>query len=287
MVEVRPMTVGDIDAVGAVVRAADDDAERRAGREPEPITETQLENFRAGTRRFVEHDPGGAWVADAGGAVVGIAESIRRGEFWGLSMLFVHPDWQEKQLGHRLLDAALGYAAGAEVRMICTSRDSRALRRYSRAGLAIHPAMRAEGMPDRAAIPPDLPGRAGSASDLDLVETVDKGLRGSRAEDVAFMLEHGTRMEIIDGSPGRGYVLHRENRVAMLGASDEATAGVLLWRVLAEATGRVEMHELTAGQDWAVRVALAAGLPVTADGPLFLCGRDLPPSAWIPSGWYF
>jgi GNAT superfamily N-acetyltransferase len=113
MVEVRPMTVGDVDAVGAVVHAADDDAERRAGREPEPITETQLENFRAGTRRFVEHDPSGAWVAEAGGAVVGIAESIRRGEFWGLSMLFVHPDWQEKQLGHRLLDAALGYAEGA------------------------------------------------------------------------------------------------------------------------------------------------------------------------------
>jgi hypothetical protein len=171
--------------------------------------------------------------------------------------------------------------------MICTSRDSLALRRYSRAGFAIHPAMRAEGSPDRGAVPADLPGRAGSASDLDLVETVDKGLRGSRAEDAAFMLQHGTHMEIIDGSPGRGYVLHRENRVAMLGATDEETASVLLWRVLAEATGTVEMHELTAGQDWAVRVALAAGLPITADGPLFLCGRDLPPRPWIPSGWYF
>ncbi len=287
MVEIRPMTVSDVDAVGAVVRAADEDAERRAGREPEPITDTQLEQFRAGTRRFVEHDPGGAWVAESGGAVVGIAESIRRGEFWGLSMLFVHPDQQSKQVGRRLLEAALDYARGAEIRMICTSRDSRALRRYSRAGLTIHPAVRAEGLVDPAAIPTELPGRAGGAADLGLVETVDKGLRVSRAEDVASLLEHGTCLEVIDGAPGRGFALHRENRVMMLGASDEETASLLLWRVLAQASGTVAIHQLTAGQDWAVRVALAAGLPVTADGPLFVSGLDSPPQCWIPSGWYF
>jgi GNAT superfamily N-acetyltransferase len=288
MVEVRPMTVDDIDAVGAVVRAAADDAERRAGREPEPVSDAELERFRAGTRRFVEHDPAGAWVAEADGTVVGMTESIRRGGFWGLSMLFVHPHRQGKHVGRRLLDATLDYAAGADVRMICASRDSRALRRYSRAGLSVHPALRAEGTPNPATIPADLPGRSGTERDLDLVETIDKGLRGSRAADVAFSLEHsGARMEVIDAAPGDGYVLHRENRVAMLGATDEQTASLLLWRVLAAATGTVSVHQLTAGQDWAVRVALAAGLPVTADGPLFVSGRDLPPRAWIPSGWYF
>jgi GNAT superfamily N-acetyltransferase len=288
MAEVRPMTVGDVEGVVAVIQAADDDAERRAGREPEPISVAQRGWRRAGTRRFVEHDPAGAWVAEQGGAVVGIAESIRRGEFWGLSMLFVHPEQQSKQLGRRLLDATLGYAAGAEVRMICTSLDSRALRRYSRAGLAVHPAVRAVGTPEPAAIPADLPGRAGGEDDLDLVETVDKGLRGSRAEDAAFEMSHGdARMEVIDASAGRGFALHREGQVSMLGATDEETAGLLLWRVFAAAGSKVVVHGLTAGQDWAVRVALAAGLPVTADGPLFLSGRDLPPRAWVPSGWYF
>jgi GNAT superfamily N-acetyltransferase len=281
------MSADDIDGVVAVVNAAESEADRAAGRTPEEHTDERRAFFRTGMERFVEHDPGGAWVAVTGDAVVGMAESVRRGSFWGLSMLFVHPENQSTGVGRRLLDAALTYGEGARTRMIMTSSDPRALRRYSAAGLAIHPAVEAEGAVDRGAIPAGLPGRPGDVTDLDLVAEVDEGLRGSRAEDVEFLLKHGSRLEVVDGARGRGYVLHRSNRLSLLGASDEATAAQLMWRFLAETDGKAQVWCLTAGQDWGVRVALAARMKVVGAGPLFVGGLDAPPRPWLPSGWFF
>ena len=48
----------------------------------------------------------------------------------------------------------------------------------------------------------------------------------------------------------------------------------------------IEQWCLTAGQDWAVRVAYDAGLSVKPSGSLFASGMQLP-GPWIPSGWYF
>jgi GNAT superfamily N-acetyltransferase len=281
------MTFDDVDAVNGVVEAADAAAERAKGRAPvEPSAERRA-FVREATTRFVRRDQAGSWVADDSGAVVGMAEAVRRDGFWGLSMLFVHPDAQSRGIGRRLIDAALTCAEGAGVRMILTSLDPRALRRYSRAGLAIHPTVEAEGVVDRGVIPPGLPGRPGDASDLDLVAEVDAGLRGSRAEDVDFLLASGARMWVADRDGGRGYVVTRDGPLLMLGATDEATASGLLWRYLAETPGKTSVWHLTAQQDWAVRVALSARLSVVPAGPLFVSGLDRPPGPWIPSGWYF
>ena len=285
--DVRPMAVDDIDGVVAVVDAADAAVERAAGRTPEEHTDEQRAFFRTGMERFIERDRRGAWVAVAGDRVVGMAEAVRRGAFWGLSMLFVDPEHQSAGVGRRLLDATLTYAEGADVRMIMTSQDPRALRRYSAAGLAINPAVEAGGEVDRSAIPTDLRGRPGDLADLDLVDDVDGGLRGSRAEDVEFLVKHGSRLEVVDSGGGRGYALHRNNRVSLLGASDETTAAHLVWRVLAETDGKAQIWCMTAAQDWAVRVALAARMKVVASGPLFVGGLDRPPGPWLPSGWYF
>lgn len=285
--QIRPMSQGDIAGVTAVVDAANAAAERAAGREPSARTEEDSARFRSGMSRFVTRDPAGAWVAVDGDRVVGMAEAIRRGEFWGLSMLFAHPEAQNHGLGRRLLDVALSYADGAAVRMIMTSTDPRALRRYALAGHAIHPAVEASGPVDRTAIPSALPGRAGDAADLDLVAAVDAGLRGSRAEDVGYLHGLGARLEVIDGPASRGYAVHRHNRLLMLGATDEGTAAQLLWRFLAESDGTVEIWCVTAAQNWAVQVALAARLSVVGAGPLFLAGRPQPPGPWMPSGWYF
>ncbi|MDQ4084782.1 MAG: GNAT family N-acetyltransferase [Actinomycetota bacterium] len=286
-IDVRPMTADDIDGVLAVVDAADAQAARDAGREPEASTPEGQEQFRRGMERFVERDPDGAWVAVEDGTVVGMAESIRRDAFWGLSMLFVDPPHQSRGLGRRLLDRTLAYAEGSRVRMIMTSPDPRALRRYSRAGLAIHPAVEAEGVVDRAAIPADLPGRSGDVTDLDLVERVDRTLGRSRAEDVEHMLKGGVALDVVDTGAGRGYALHRRNRVRLLGATDERTAALLLWRCLAATDGKAQVWCMTAAQDWAVRVALDARLKVVGAGPLFVAGLDRPPGPWLPSGWYF
>jgi GNAT superfamily N-acetyltransferase len=286
-IEVRPMTADDIDGVVAVVHEADGEADRAAGRAPEQRTDEQNASFRTGMQRFVDLDPAGAWVAADGDTVVGMAEAIRRGPFWGLSMLFVHPRNQSQGLGRRLLDAALGYAEGAEVRMIMTSPDPRALRRYSGAGLTIHPAVEASGKVDRTTIPAGLPGRSGDVGDVDLVADVDAGLRGSRADDVAYLVKHGSRIEVVDSGRGRGYAVHRNNRLSLLGATDEQTAAQLVWRFLAETDDNAQVWCMTAAQDWAVRVTLAARMRVIGAGPLFMHGRDHPPGPWLPSGWYF
>jgi GNAT superfamily N-acetyltransferase len=281
------MRLDDVVGVASVVEAAGQQLEQRAGRRPRPRTDEQREYFASGLRRFVERDPAGAWVAEDSGRVVGMSTAIRRGSFWGLSMLFVDPERQSRGVGHRLLDAALDYAAGAEVRMILSSSDPRALRRYSRAGLDIHPTVEATGTVDPSALPDDLDGRPGHAGDLDLVASVDAGLRGSRAEDVEYLLGVGARMHVLDRQGARGYVVHRDTRLLMLGASDDATASVLFWQFLAQVEGEAEIWGLTARQNWAVKVALAAGLQLAAAGALFLNGRERPPDAWLPSGWYF
>jgi predicted N-acetyltransferase YhbS len=287
MTEIRPMTLDDVVGARTVVEAAAVQLERRAGHEPQTRTEEQREYFLDGLRRFVELDPEGAWVAADDGSVVGMAASIRRASFWGLSMLFVDPARQSQGLGRQLLDAGLASASDASVRMILSSSDPRALRRYSMAGLAIHPTVEARGTIDRTAIPDDLSARPGDARDLNLVASVDAGLRGSRAEDVEYLLGVGGMMQVIDRGAARGYVVHRHNRLLMLGATDDTTASALFWRFLAEAGTDAEIWGLTAPQNWAVKVALAARLEVVAAGALFLAGRKHPPGPWLPSGWYF
>ena len=76
---------------------------------------------------------------------------------------------QSRGVGGRLLDAALGYSHGATQRMIESSPDPRAMRRYHLAGLAMHPTAEFGGQPDRSAIPTSLPGREGDANDLDSI----------------------------------------------------------------------------------------------------------------------
>jgi hypothetical protein len=140
---------------------------------------------------------------------------------------------------------------------------------------------------DRTAIPADLPGRAGEPADLDLVAEVDAPLGRSRADDARFLLERGARMEVVDAGDRRGFVVHRKNRLVMLGATDECTASQVLWRFLAETDGKASVWCMTAQQDWAVRVTLAARMTVLGAGPLFLDGLERPPGPWLPSGWYF
>ncbi len=120
--DLRPMALEDVEAAMAVVEAADA-AQAEAGQLPPrtPPSDAQLEASRVGHARFVQRDGPGAWVAVSEGQVVGVAESVRRESFWGLSMLFVHPEFQSRGVGGQLLEAAVGYAAGATQRMIESS----------------------------------------------------------------------------------------------------------------------------------------------------------------------
>jgi GNAT superfamily N-acetyltransferase len=282
------MALDDVDAAMAVVEAADA-APAEAGQLPPrtPPSDEHLDARRAGHARFVQRDGPGAWVAVSAGQVVGVAESVRRGSFWGLSMLFVHPEFQSRGVGGQLLESAVGYAAGATQRMIQSSSDPRAMRRYFLAGLAMHPTAEMGGQPDRRAIPPSLPGREGDEGDLELVAEVEAQLGRSRAEDVAFGLsDQSFHLDVVDRGPGRGWLLSRPDRLAMLGATDEETAAVLLWRFIAGSEGEIRVHGLTAAQQWAFGVLHEARLTARIHGSLFVDGMAIP-VPWIPSGWYF
>ncbi len=289
--QVRSMRLEDVEVAMAVIDAADAKAEAQGVHPPStPSSPAQVEARRTAHARFVERDGPGAWVAVAGtqgDEVVGVAESIRRQDFWGLSMLFVHPDFQSRGIGGALLEAALGYADGARVRMIQSSPDPRAMRRYALAGLSMYPAAELGGEADRRVIPAALGARPGGEEDLELVADVEAGIGRCRTEDVAFALEDERhRLDVVDKGSHRGWVLWNPSRLVMLGASDEATAATLLWRYLGEVEGSAAAYGLTSAQNWAFTVAHAARLTLRVGGAMFVDGMVLP-SPWIPSGWYF
>ena len=107
---------------------------------------------------LIETDPGGAWVAEEDGRVIGAALAIDREGVWGLSLLVVLPDHQSSGIGRALLDRSLGYAdGGRRGAIILASPDHRALRAYARAGFEMHPCMDAEGRPNVKESPPENP----------------------------------------------------------------------------------------------------------------------------------
>jgi predicted N-acetyltransferase YhbS len=288
MTTIRPLRPEDVPAVAEVQLAANRAADEQAGRDWTPPDETRRARFRRTLDRFAAVDAGTSFVAEVDGAVVGHAVAIRRGAFWGLSLLFVHPDHQSAGVGRRLMEAVTPGADEAQLAMIMSSEDPRAIRRYARAGFDLHPAVKVEGRVDPDAVPPDLPVRRGGDADLDVVDAVDEPLRGSsRRPDVEFLLREGEPLWVAES--GDGYAMASRQRVIMLGARDSATARALLWRMLAEMVGfeeEVDAYCWTATQQWAIEVAVAAKLRITPAGPLFVRGGPVP-GPYLPSGIYF
>src|SRR3954468_21731654 len=88
----------------------------------------------------LDTDPGGSWVAERDGAVVGVAQALVREGLWGLSLYAVAPALQGRGVGRRLLDATLAHGAGAiRGRVILSTEHPAAMHRYARTGLALHP----------------------------------------------------------------------------------------------------------------------------------------------------
>lgn len=220
-------------------------------------------------RRLLDHllatDPDGCFVAEDGGRVVGVALALRRADFWGLSLLNVAPDRQGQGIGRRLLQATLSYGEACARGLILSSRDPGAMRRYALAGFQLHPIVKATGTVHRP--PLAQPGiRDGTTQDLDLVDTVNAGLRGAgHSVDLKPLLADGDgQLLVADTASGQGYaVLDIDSDVLLLGATDAPTAQALLAAALRQAGDEADVGHLTAEQGWAVPVVLAAGLAAT------------------------
>ena len=279
---VRPLEAADIDAVHHVTVDAFQDLNRRFGEPPEPAGPIASTRIRIG--RLLATDPGGAWVAERAGRVVGCSLALVREGLWGLSLLVVSPDAQSGGVGRELLERARAYGDGARGWIVLASRDPRALRSYARLGLHLHPALAARGRPRRVVAPPEV--RPGTAADLPLTVEVDRAIRGAaHGDDLLALLEAGGELLVL---PERGYAIVRDGAIRQLAAHDDEAAAALLRACLAACGPREASVEwITSAQGWAIAPCLEAGLELRMDmGAVFLAGDVGPFEPYLPSGAY-
>jgi len=289
---IRPLTRSDVSAAQqTTIRALDDLTTRTADRmygELPRQTPVQLANSQVRYSHFIETDPGGAWVADAEGEIVGVAISMIRESLWCLSLLMVDPLWQGNRIGSRLLQAALDYRRDCADGIINASSDTRALHAYLAAGFRLQPAMGAYGTLDRRLLPTVTATRDGSMDDIELCTEVDRHVRGAgRSVDVPVMLSMGNRLIITEMPSGRGYVMAKEGAVTLLAATTDEAAQRLLWSALATAPtdGRIMIGNVTAAQQWAFDVIVGARLSFShSAGGVLLRGNPGTMRPYLPSG---
>jgi GNAT superfamily N-acetyltransferase len=280
--DVVPATVAQANAFAAL--------DRSEGIEPVEPTEAYWTRLRTRHHHFLTHDPGGSWVAEDDGRIVGIALALRREQLWGLSLLAVDPQAQSAGVGRRLLDASLTYADGCERAIILSSQDPRAMRSYATSGFELFPQVDARGAPDRSAIPAGAPRvRAGGVDDVILADTVDRQVRGAPRGPDHVRLATDLRTFVVDDTAGCGYAYLRDDGIVMaLAATDDDTATDLLWACMgavADRGGTISVDHMTAEQQWAIRACYQARLVVAPSGPVFWRGAT-PPHPYLPSGAY-
>jgi GNAT superfamily N-acetyltransferase len=282
------MTPADVPAAAAVGRAA---LEALYPVEFLPADEAERERNRLRSEHRVGHlqqtDPDGAWVAELGGEVVGIALALVREGVWGLSLFGVKPGLQGQGIGGPLLRGALQTAAGARAAIILSSTDPRAMRRYFRAGFSVRPCLAAAGQVNRSRIPAGLRARAGDPeADAELLAAASRHVRGAAHNaDVGAMLATGGELLVVDGA---GFAVHRDGSPVVVAAFDDVSAADLLWSCFAAGAPGASVHVDFVGQgnDWAVAVALDMGLSLSPDGPIFTRGDLGPLAPYLPSGAY-
>jgi GNAT superfamily N-acetyltransferase len=248
---------------------------------------------REAAQRWVERiehplatDPRGAFVAERDGTVVGVAEAIRRERLWCLSLLAVRPGMQGVGAGRALLERAMSYDDGTDCGLIVSSNDHRALRLYARAGFSLRPTFDAVGPIDRRALPPPHPEvRERGTADLDALEAISREVRGApHTPELELALRGGVRLLRLGD---RGFVLAQPGvGVWVLVARDQQAAAALLWSALEVAgeSERAGVRWITGQQDWAIDVAVRAGLRLSAHGALCVSGRPGPLYPFVPSG---
>jgi GNAT superfamily N-acetyltransferase len=228
-------------------------------------------------------DPEGSWVADSGGKVVGLAEAQRRGDIWVLAILGVVPGYQDLGVGRALLERALSYGSPTSPGAIFSSPDPRAMYRYLSAGFSLHPTAIAYGPVRRP--PAEPPGvREGSVADLDLVQEVDRTVRGvDRGGDIEFLVATGLQLLVDDRG---GYAVTEGGRLSLLSALDEEIATDLLAAAMARCpTGEpMDVSWITAEQQWAFSALARGGIPLQIQGSIMMRGGWQPKRPYLANG---
>jgi len=284
---IRPMLAADVPVAEQISDQAfyelDQRTRPRSGPDPERRTPEHTARWISRTHLFLEHDPGGCWVAEGETGVVGFATSFVRGQVWCLATYAVRPGLQGQGIGRRLLDAAQEYGAHCPAGMLSASSDPRAIRRYWRAGFALHPQMVLRGTVDRRSLPRVAGVRDGRSDDLPFMNDLVAGLRGGGHGPDHKSLAELARPLVAETATGRGFAYTDGARLAVLAASDEATATALLWECLAGAGDAYLVPHVTAANPWVIEVALTAGLELGQSGYLGVRGMA-PPAPYVHNG---
>ena len=284
---IRPLLVADCAAAAAVARTS------LKTLYPENLTAEQDAVRAAGATARIAHvqrtDPGGCWVAEIDGRIVGLAVAIIREGLWGLSVFAILPDYQGAGIGNRLYAPALDYGAGVPGGLIVSSMHPAALRRYARSpGFTLLPTLGLSGICDRGRAPTKLRSRPGDlAADAETIEAASRHVRGaSHLCDLPTHLDRpGSALLVVDGD---GFACVSEGTVKLLAARTEDAAEDLLWSaMLGGPEGEaVSVDFVTAANQWAFRVGLEAGLSIGDWGALFTRGGLGPLAPFLPSGAY-
>ena len=256
----------------------------RGGPDPQPRSPARGAQWVERTLHVLRTDPGGCWVAEVDGEMVGCATSLTRELMWILSTYVVRPGLQGQGIGKALLAAALHHGRGCLRGMLSASADTKAIRRYRAAGFSLHPQMYLSGSVDRAAIPIVEKVRDGSAGDFELMDSIDRRVRGAAHGSDHALLLGMFRLVVSDTSTGSGYAFHAADGMpALLAATNRRTAARLLWECLAASGESVRVPHVTAANEWAIDVGLAARLDLAQEG--FLALRDMrPPAPYLHHG---
>jgi GNAT superfamily N-acetyltransferase len=238
----------------------------------------------------LQTDPGGAFVAEHAGRVVGVAAAIRRGRVWILSLLTVEPGAGGRGAGGRLLRAALEYAHADDARLVVSSNHPHALRLYGLAGLRLLPTFEAHGRLDPRALgpPAGADGVADITGELDShteeLAAVSRQVRGApHTRELPYAVARGARVLAL---PGRGFAVAEPGHgVWLLAARDDRAAARLLRAALHEvgASERPLVRWITGAQAWAIDVVLRAGLELVPYGALCVGGEPGPLRPYLPS----
>lgn len=253
--------------------------------EPEPRPAANAALWRRRMRHMLATDPGGCWVAEDRSGLAGVAAALRRETTWILATFVVRPGSQGVGIGRELLDACLSHGRGCLHGMLAASDDPRASRRYHAAGFTLYPTMTLSGRVDRALLPVVERVRAGSESDIDLLDSVDRQTRGAGHGVDHELLCSTYPLVVVDRSTGSGYAyVEPSGGPHLLAATNRRTAADLAWETLAATSPDVDcaISHVSAQNGWAVDVGMAARLSLHTSGYLAL--RNLkPPAPYLPS----
>jgi GNAT superfamily N-acetyltransferase len=287
---VRPARESDLEAMSELTgRAYTEVDERTFQRDwpgPEPRTPERNAAWAARTAHALRTDPEGCWAAELDGRVVGCAISRVRELMWLLSSFAVAPEAQGRGVGTQLIAAALHHGRGCLRGMLSASADPAAVRRYRLAGFDLHPQMFVTGTVDRDALPVVDRVREGSAGDIDLMNSIDRQARGAAhlSDHEALMAQFRVIVKETSSSQGYAYVDGGGSPV-LVAATTRRTASDLVWEAFASSApgSTVSLHHVTAANQWAIDVGLAARLSVHTSG--YLCVRGMkPPAPYVHHG---